>query len=112
MFTQEQAARMWAEVNIGGNSYTLTLSDSLSIDTPQKEALDLKIFPNPTKGIITLKYTHPLKKIVVYNLMGQKLIDIRNQNINSIDMSSYAKGLYFVHCYFEKETIKEKIIID
>lgn len=115
MFTTEQAARMWAEVNIGGNSYTLTLNDYLSIDTQQKEALDLKLFPNPTKGFIILKYdfiTHPLKQIVVYNLMGQKLIDISNQNINSIDMSSYAKGLYFVHCYFEKETIKEKIIID
>lgn len=115
MFTKEQATRMLAEVSIGGNSYTLTLNDYLGIDTQNKAPLDLKIFPNPTKGFVILKYdfiAHPLKQVIVYNLMGQKLIDISNQNINSIDMSSYAKGLYFVHCYFEKETIKEKIIID
>ena len=115
MFTKEQAARMQAEVSIGGNSYTLTLNKYLGEDTPKIAPLNLKIFPNPTKGFVILKYDfllHPLKQVVVYNLMGQKLIDISNQNINSIDMSSYAKGLYFVHCYFEKETIKEKIIID
>lgn len=113
MFTAEQAAIMNVEINPGGNSYSLTLNRYLG-DTQIKAPIDISLFPNPTTGILKIKYDfieNPMSRIEVYNLLGQRLITISNQDINAIDMRAWAKGLYFVHCYFEKETIKQKIIL-
>jgi hypothetical protein len=113
MFTQRQALRMNAEVSLGGNSYSLTLNKHLS-DTQLKAPIDIKLYPNPTTGLLTLQYdfiSNPLMQLVVYNLLGQKVIEITNQNINAIDMRTLSKGCYFVHCIFEKQTIKQKIIL-
>lgn len=114
MFTQGQASVMRAEVLPGGDSYSLTLNEYLS-DTQVKPPVGVLLYPNPSKGIVFIKYDFtrtPLKSIVVYNLLGQKIIEFTNQNINAIDLSSYGRGLYFVHCFFDQEVIKEKITID
>jgi hypothetical protein len=114
MFTAEQAAIINKEISAGGRSYSLTLNKYLG-DTQYNAPIAIRLFPNPTQGILTIEYDftkNPLKKIEVYNILGQRLIEISNQNINAIDMRAWAKGLYFVHCQFEKETIKQKIILE
>lgn len=113
MFTAEQSAMMNVEINPGGNSYSLTLNRYLG-DTQIKAPLDVRLFPNPTTGLLNIQYDfteNPMSRIEVYNILGQRMITISNEDINAIDMRAWAKGLYFVHCYFEKETIKRKIIL-
>lgn len=114
MFTKDQAAIINTEISAGGSSYSLTLNKYLG-DTQYNVPLDIRMFPNPTTGILTIQFDftkNPMKKIDVYNILGQRLIEISNQNINSIDMRAWAKGLYFVHCQFEKELIIKKIILE
>ena len=55
------------------------------------------IFPNPTKGIINILSddNNAIKKISVYNSLGQFLFD--NQNDKMIDISTFPKGIYFVN---------------
>lgn len=114
MFTKEQAAVINVEISPAGHSYSLTLNKYLG-DTQYNVPVDIRLFPNPTNGILTIRYDftkNPMKHLEVYNILGQKMMEISDQNINSIDMRAWAKGLYFVHCYFEKETIKQKIILE
>ena len=110
MFTRQQAAMVNSQLAAGGQSYSLTLHPEL-IDIEFKET-GIKVFPNPTQGILYIKYDevdNPLQRIIVYNMLGQKIIETTEQGIKSIDMSFWSKGIYFVHLYFNKEIIKQKI---
>lgn len=114
MFTKQQSAMINTQISLGGNAYSLTLNPNLS-DTQYKPSPKIIVAPNPTKGLIRLQYdytTNPLKQVVVYNMLGQKIIETNEPGIMVIDLSVYNKGVYFVHCYFENEIIKQKILLD
>ncbi|GAA4455690.1 zinc-dependent metalloprotease [Rurimicrobium arvi] len=113
MFTQEQANVMQSEVAETGHSYSLTLNPYLS-DTQVTAPEKIHIGPNPSKGILYLTYNNAstsVKSVVVYNIMGQKVIETTEANIVSIDMSHLAKGVYFVQCICNNQNIQEKIIL-
>ncbi|MCC6186638.1 MAG: T9SS type A sorting domain-containing protein [Chitinophagaceae bacterium] len=113
MFTKDQAARMNFEVGLGGTSFSLTLNRYLG-DTQYKAPIEIKLYPNPTSGIVIFQYDfikNPLLQVIVYNALGQKLIEKNDKNINSIDMSVLSKGLYFVQCKFANESLLQKIIL-
>lgn len=113
MFTLQQAAMVKSQLSAGGYSYSLTLNPNLS-DSQFKPSVEIRIYPNPTEGKLNLSYdnsVNQLQKVIVFNMLGQKVIETTEQGIDAIDMSALGKGLYFVHCYFEKEIVKRKIIL-
>lgn len=58
-----------------------------------------KVFPNPTRGLITISTNEVISEIIVYNALGQKIISIRNSQ--EIDLSDRASGLYYVNILSE-----------
>lgn len=111
MFTLQQGLMMKSQVAVGGRSYSLTQNPNLS-DTQYKPSYTVKLFPVPTNGILNIEYdgtANPMERIIVYNMLGQKMIETTEQGIKSIDMTYWAKAVYFVHCYFKNEIIKQKI---
>jgi hypothetical protein len=54
--------------------------------------LNLSIYPNPTTGIITVSTTEQINSIEIYTLTGQKVAMFNN--VNTIDISSFPKGMY------------------
>jgi hypothetical protein len=56
---------------------------------------EISIFPNPADNIIMLNNITQAYNIVVYNLLGQKLISQKvDINTNTIDVANLAKGTY------------------
>lgn len=111
MFTKQQGLMMKSQVAAGGRSYSLTQNPNLS-DTQYKPSYSVKLFPVPTNGILNLEYdgtANPMERLIVFNMIGQKMIETTEQGIKSIDMSYWSKGVYFVHCYFKNEILKQKI---
>lgn len=67
------------------------------------------VYPNPTNGILFIENTD-LKKIVVYNLSGQKIKELAPQS--QIDLSNIPRGLYFLKLISEKGILVKKIILE
>ncbi|MFT5823589.1 MAG: hypothetical protein ACI8ZM_004851 [Crocinitomix sp.] len=81
-------------------------------------ANDFNIFPNPTKGNVTvnlgnlsaveLKHT----QVIVYSLTGNRLATVKPQaNSIVLDLSKYAKGTYIINVIDDKQSVKKKLVI-
>src|SRR5690606_11478002 len=69
------------------------------------------IYPNPAKDIlnIALENNEILEKVTIYNNLGQK---IKTVSQNTIDISSLAKGLYFVEVTTNQDKASKKVIVE
>ena len=79
---------------------------------PQEE---ISIYPNPSNGLFTISATGTkIKEVRVMDVMG-RLVNSEELKANStsatIDMSGYAKGVYFVRVQTENGIINKKVII-
>lgn len=78
---------------------------------PQKSN-EIKIYPNPSRGMFSIETEYPMR-IEVYTLTGQK---IRMQDVmgkTCLDLSSQAKGMFFIRCISSIKNLTEikKIIV-
>ena len=89
---------------------TTDYSNTIAI---RNSALDVvKIFPNPTSGIVNIA-TKQAVELTIYSTLGTEIINKHfDANTNSkIDISMLSKGIYFITYKTDKEVISEKLII-
>lgn len=69
---------------------------SLSLEK-QKTEINLAIFPNPTSNLITItSKNESLKNLIIYNLLGNKLVETSFSKELFVDMSAFPSGVYIV----------------
>lgn len=90
----------------GTNSIAFHLNQSpLSIS--EVNATSNFFYPNPTTGL--LNFTKPVKKLTLYNLLGQKHIEA--YHVNEINLTNYPSGMYLLvlddNVQFPQKIIKE-----
>jgi hypothetical protein len=58
---------------------------------------EVKLFPNPSNGIVYIKNTEEIVLVEVFNALGQRVIELKNSSktLLSIDLENN-KGVYFV----------------
>ncbi|PIF33165.1 putative secreted protein (Por secretion system target) [Flavobacterium sp. 9] len=74
----------------------------------------IAVYPNPTKGELHIENI-VLEKASVYDTLGKlvKATKFTNgSNINSINLSGFPKGIYYVYLESEGSTISRKIIVE
>ena len=73
---------------------------TLSVDD-FKDSPYIKIFPNPSAHLINLVSHQPMKKIILYSLLGEKIMiyDPQNKNHLAIDISNLDDGIYIFESY-------------
>jgi len=79
----------------------------------KEEETKIKVFPNPTNGIVTINGSN-LSSIEIYNLIGEKIYNqsnLKQQTSNEIDLSKSQKGIYFVKIYDGIKMYSQKIIV-
>jgi len=80
---------------------------TLSIDELQNNS-GLKIYPNPTNGIVTIETPYQIEEIIVSNTIGQEILKI---NSNQIDLSSLKTGIYIIKIRLDDNiSITKKVI--
>ena len=74
----------------------------------EQSEVQLEVFPNPTTDRVTIKTDETIQHVSIYSLNGQKMDEISSQ---TIDLSKYPKGVYFIEVGFEDgNTITKRII--
>lgn len=95
-------------------SFDLTVTIKTGI-TDVMKSNSLKLYPNPTTGLITLEFNHISEvgeKIEVYNPLGQIILKtLVNSQTNLLNLSNYPSGTYYIKTISENDTHTEKIIL-
>lgn len=97
-------------------------SDAVNINITNADAIktidknNIKIFPNPSKGIVKIKFNKIINNgtIELVNITGQIIYSEEFENLSGVkelDFSDFNNGVYFVKLYFDNEIIKKKIVL-
>jgi len=71
---------------------------------------DLKIYPNPTNGILYLPQEIQNKEILIYDVKGAMVKKVVKSSINQLDISDLHKGVYFVKIKTNNTLYHQKFI--
>ncbi len=70
---------------------------------------EFEIYPNPTDGFLNIASTTSINKVEISTLLGQKIIEV--ENVNPIDISQLANGVYLLKITDSNNTITTKKIL-
>ena len=100
------------DTNVGcSDTASVTVNVTVGIQE-NNDYNNLRIFPNPTTGIININvdFTETNFNVFVYGLYGNLLLQVKN--IKTIDLSSLSNGIYYLSIKPEnKNTINKKLIL-
>jgi hypothetical protein len=96
-------------INYSPTAVILEVTDTLS--TLDFNVSTIFLYPNPTSNIlnIELNNTSELKKVTIYNNLGQLITE---ENKPKIDVSNYSKGIYFAEIITTKGKVTKKFIVE
>jgi hypothetical protein len=97
-----------------GFSETLEIAADICTGLDEIEAFDFEIYPNPNQGHFTISIPDNIEvaDLKIYNAFG-KLITSQSANAEiMIDLSSQAKGIYFIHIQTNEKTLVEKVVVE
>ena len=79
-----------------------------SLIAEQFNLLAVKVYPNPTTGVVFIKSEVAVKQVAVYNMLGQQ---VYTNTAKEVNLSNVEKGVYFVQVQLENgQKATEKII--
>jgi hypothetical protein len=105
----------------GGNGAGFTAGWSCSnVGLPEdKNALGFEVYPNPSSGLVNLKMKNTMPEdyqIEVTNVLGkvlmQKKIALSDSKDEQLDLSQFAKGIYFIKIQNSKTSGMKKVVLD
>ncbi|MDO6760553.1 T9SS type A sorting domain-containing protein [Tamlana sp. 2_MG-2023] len=90
-----------------------TLSTSAHIAEHQT----LKLYPNPTNGLLSIQgaAAAELEQMYIFDVSGRCVFDKMIENPSStevVDLTTFKKGVYFVRILAKEGTLTEKVIVD
>ena len=90
----------------------ITLTNVLSVNDVNALAA-VKIFPNPSKGNITITNARNLETVEIYNILGRlvKRIDVAQDTQLNLDLSDLSKGMYLAKMTDINANIKSQKLI-
>ncbi len=101
-------------VVIGSNgcpSAPLAVTVTVTLGSPEFDKSMLRYYPNPVHDILTISYSHAIDRVVVYNLIGQRVKEISfGGNEVQVDMSGLSSGTYMVELHSKEQVQFIKII--
>lgn len=72
---------------------------------------DLRLYPNPSNGVVTIECAG-MKKLVVYNVFGQQLLDKEvGGDVVRIDLSGFGNGVYWIKVMSQEGAVVRSFVI-
>jgi hypothetical protein len=96
------------------------ISDSIrdvSSDDPfaKKDAFEVKVYPNPTQGIIEIEIpelkANQKAQMRIYSITGSYIKQVQNlQKRQSINLTDLSSGIYLLYIMVDENTVVKKIV--
>jgi hypothetical protein len=88
----------------------------VGIEEETLSAGSIRIYPNPAKDKLTIRFSEDLKlqsaEFSVYDILGNKILQRNITQQMTIDVSSFSAGVYFVKVIAGNKTYTTKLIIE
>jgi hypothetical protein len=97
------------------NAITLALSPTVKIDEQVGNSFNLTAYPNPTNGLLNVKYTSNIPvQFDVINMLGENVFSQKTNNTKNttIDVSNLNKGIYFLQMTTDSKTTSLKFTLN
>lgn len=94
---------------------TQSVAECTGITQTENNLQDLILFPNPSKTQFALQHSDIRDQVTVsiINGLGEIVMQLENYQMNdSIDVSEFAKGLYFVNVKLNNKQMVKKLVIE
>ncbi len=73
---------------------------------------ELKVYPNPSRGIVNYSSSQNVRNIKVIDLSGRIVFEKATTELNgNIDLSGYSEGVYLLKVELEQKEKLTKILI-
>jgi hypothetical protein len=88
------------------------ISCSTDINQLSEKSTDLKFYPNPANGILTVEYKFKNAELFVTDILGNKIMQLQaEKEIFNIDISQLSKGVYFLNVKSSEGNFTKKFIV-
>ena len=100
----------------GDNTYldNIILENKFVISVEEEALPELKIYPNPSNGLVFIEFKNIEGTVTVVNQLGQTIktaeVDYTN-TLLEIDLSKQKAGVYFIHVKSTGQNFVEKVVI-
>ena len=100
-----------AESTLGCISDTAfyNVNDLIS-NTTNTQSTKLKIFPNPTSGLINIYSEDLITELSIVNNIGEEVL-FKNINTSKLDISHLPSGIYFIRLKVNNQIVNHKILL-
>lgn len=77
----------------------------------QQQEIDVKLFPNPSNGIVHINLSNGITNygVYVYNSNGELIV--KKKNVDHLNLSEYSKGLHFIQILTDESSVMRKLVL-
>lgn len=103
--------------NETGDSFTIVKENYIHVQGVGIETItenNFKCYPNPANDVINIKSVNDLSSIRIFNVSGQLVYENHNvsSKLQTIDISSFEKGVFFMELKTKEEVKMTKIVVE
>jgi photosystem II stability/assembly factor-like uncharacterized protein len=92
---------------------SITLTREGCVGIKEVNATKAQVYPNPSKGNISINAPATIQQVVIYNELGMKVKEIQCVNKTDMELETvFIAGVYFVHIEHANGKHIEKLIIE
>ena len=98
--------------NVSPNQTLLVIEGTSTLSLNEDDYRNIKIYPNPSTGIIYFSDVLETTEVLVYDYLGRRIETLNiDANLNQIDLSNYAKGVYLLDIKTKTKSFSKKVIL-
>jgi len=116
MFSADQVNVIDATLNgyrssLKNSNVSMNCNGSIGVGINNYQLENLSIYPNPTLGLVNIKSKEKINTISISNILGKQIFFTEDFSANTIDLSSFDNGVYFINISTDKGVHIEKLIL-